>query len=559
MKNIIFKVLLLCFLPVYLFAQHENVPLDNPVYEYLKLMSVKKIINEVHDDNPNMSRKEVADLLTQVSLKQKELSSVDKQLLKKYSIEFIDNLESRVNTYSLINGNIYPKYPVSEFFSDKQKYLFAYKKNENTFFFDVLGHVIPAGELKPEQNNSWLFDLGFRARGTVFDHLGYYFSLIKGGSAGYPDLSKLVDPRLRYNFKFNENLDKIKNYDFHEAYLRYYTEPSEGMKLSLQLGREPLTYGLGYNKSMTLSGMGPVMDFFKFGFTYGVINFSSIHASTVGNFGEMNERYTKYYAANRLKLSFDDVLDFGIMEGVIYAGRGVEFGYLPPISFYKFIEMSIQDRDNGFVAMDLQTHFLKNAEFQFSYFIDENPIGNLNDLSKAKENKTGYQLGAFFYEPFKLPNLSFKLEYTKIRPYTYTHLNPQLTYTGYDVVLGHPIGPNADQIYTKLNYNFSSKLSFFIEYQYVRRGENIVDANGILIKNVGGDVFQPYREGIDSPEAYFLDGIRFGTNIIGGTIRIEPIRGFVFDLNVTYSNEKNYTDNIAKDIFYSYIRFSLDY
>ncbi len=74
MKKIIYTVLLLCFIPVLLSAQHENVPLENPVYDYLKIMSVKKIITSIHDDNPNMSRKEISDFLTQISVKQSELS-----------------------------------------------------------------------------------------------------------------------------------------------------------------------------------------------------------------------------------------------------------------------------------------------------------------------------------------------------------------------------------------------------------------------------------------------------------------------------------------------------
>jgi hypothetical protein len=559
MKKIIFSVLLLCFLPVLLSAQHENVELINPVYDYLKIMSVKKIITSIHDDNPNMSRKEISDFLAQISEKENELSKVEKGLLKKYTIEFVDDEESRNNTYSFLGGNVYPKYPLSDFFSDKKKYIYAYERNENTFFADVMGHLNPIGELKPNKMNSWLFDGGFRVRGTFFDHLGYYFSLIKGGATGSPDLAKLVDPRLIPNFKFNEHLENLRNYDFHEAYLRYYAEPSEGMKLSLQFGREPIKFGHGYGNSMTLSGLGPVMDFFKFGFTYGVVNYSSIHASTVGNFGAPADRYTKYFAANRLQLSFDDVLDVGIMESMIYSGRGLEFAYLPPIVFYKFAEMSIQDRDNGALGMDLQTHFLKNAEFQFSFFMDENPIGNLQDLNMAKANKTGYQIGAFFYEPLKIPNLSFVLEYTRIRPYTYTHENPENTYTAYGVILGHSIGPNADQVYSKLNYNLSSKLSFFLEYQHIRKGKNIVDASGNLIKNVGGDAFTPYREGIDSPDAFFLDGIRFNTDILGGTFRFEPIRGFTFDINLTYSRENNITANIVKDMVYSYLRFSLEY
>ena len=37
-------------------AQIENVPLTDPVYNFLKEMRVKRIITDYNDDDPNMSR-----------------------------------------------------------------------------------------------------------------------------------------------------------------------------------------------------------------------------------------------------------------------------------------------------------------------------------------------------------------------------------------------------------------------------------------------------------------------------------------------------------------------
>ena len=137
------------------------------------------------------------------------------------------------------------------------------------------------------------------------------------------------------------------------------------------------------------------MDFLKLTFKYGIINFSSVFGSTVGEYSpNRDERYTKYFTANRLKLSFDKLFDVGIGETVI-SSRGIELGYLNPLIFYKFAEMSLQDRDNGTIFADIQTHFIKNLELQGTFFMDENILSNLSDLSKAS-NKTAYQLGLFW-------------------------------------------------------------------------------------------------------------------------------------------------------------------
>jgi hypothetical protein len=164
------------------------------------------------------------------------------------------------------------------------------------------------------------------------------------------------------------------------------------MDISFQLGREDITIGYGYGSKLVLSGDNPTMDF-KFNFDYGIVSFTSLQTSTTGYFSFTPEkRYTKYFAHNHLKLKFDNLFDVGIGETMIYSGRGIELGYLTPFTFYKFIEMGIQDRDNGNLYFDLQTKFIKNFEMQGTFLLDEDSLSNLGDLKKYT-NKTAYQLG----------------------------------------------------------------------------------------------------------------------------------------------------------------------
>ncbi len=136
----------------------------------------------------------------------------------------------------------------------------------------------------------------------------------------------------------------------------------------------------------------------------------------------------------------------GIGESIVYSGRGLELAYLTPVGFYKFIEHSIQDRDNANLYFDFQSGFIKNLEFQATFLLDENILSNLQDLDKYT-NKTAYQLGVFWYQPFSINDLSLILEYTKIRPFVYTHFDSMNVYTAFGKNLGHRIGPNADELY----------------------------------------------------------------------------------------------------------------
>jgi len=344
-KYKIFSLLIALLISSIAFAQVENVPLNHPVYTFLKEMKVKRVISYFSEDIPNISRFYVKSLLDSVKKSYAELSSTEKDLLYRYEIEFSDSLLNETTTRLFTPGKSFGS-TLSEAFSNKVKYLYAYQEENANVYIEGLGHFYHGQWLKHEVNNADLYDIGFRIRGTVFKHLGYFFSAIKGGVSGDKHLAETIEPRLKTNFKWIEAAENIGNYDFASGYIKYHTEPSEGMHLAIQVGREPLTVGYGYGGKLVLSGDNPMMDFIQFNFDYGIVHFSSIHASTVGIFSRRrDDRYTKYWAFNRLKFTLKNLFDIGIGESIVYSGRGLELGYLTPVVFYKFVEMSLQDRD----------------------------------------------------------------------------------------------------------------------------------------------------------------------------------------------------------------------
>ena len=282
-------------------------------------------------------------------------------------------------------------------------------------------------------------------------------------------------------------------------------------------------------------------------------------ASTVGNFDTIRtNNYTKYFAYNKFKFIFENFGDFGIGEVIVYSGRGYDLAYLNPFAFYKFEEMELQDRDNGVLFLDFQTNSIKNLEFQGTFFLDENIVSHLQDLSLFS-NKTAYQLGAMWYSPFSIDDLSLLLEYTRIRPYVYSHTNPKNSYTSYGQNLGHRIGPNADEIYSKISYNFNSKLKGNLEFQRVRSGENIYDGQGNLLFNAGGDFLVPYRDGIDPQHINFLDGDRNYQNIYTLSFRYEPFREIYFDLFYRIIDWKDVYNNQSSYTSYAYLKMMFEF
>lgn len=559
MKQTLFLLLLFIFLSSTFFAQQENVPIDHDIYTFLKEMKVKKVLDFIHDDNPIMSRAEIRKHLEEIQAKYDLLSVTERKLLKKYQDEFYDNLKDSTNSMQFLGSQAGYSKNYWDIFSNKLKYIYAYREDKANLYLEMIGRALHGQYFRPSINNSDLLDIGFRLRGTLFEKLGYNLTVQKGAVIGSQNIATTFDPRLRYNFKFYENIENISNYDFTEGYLRYYTEPIKNMGLAFQIGREKIKLGYGYGSRLVLSGDHPYLDFIRMDFNYGIISFSSLHATTVGEFHEDRSlNYTKFYAYNKLKFIFKDLFEAGIGEAIIYTGRGIDLAYLNPFAFYKFEEMSLQDRDNGVLFLDFQSKFLKNIELQATFFLDENILSHLQDL-ELYSNKTAYQIGAFWYSPLSISNLSFILEYTKIRPYVYSHSNLKNSYTAHSELLGHRIGPNADEIYTKISYNFSEKLRSNIEYQHIRSGENIYDGLGNLVFNAGGDALVPFREGIDPQHIKFLDGERINKDFFTLSIRYEPFREIFFDLNYYYLIEKNLTKGKSIYSNYAMLKMTLEF
>ncbi|MCX7874879.1 MAG: capsule assembly Wzi family protein [Melioribacteraceae bacterium] len=537
----------------FLFAQQENVNLDNEVYSFLKEMKVKFLIDGIHDDNPNMSRFEVLNFLKEIKKNENELSLTEKKLLEKFLIEFDDDNYDENNTVNFFGGD-YSK-SVLDFFSDKNKYAFIYRDSISNFYLNVLGRFLYGQSFEPIKNNSELYDIGFRFRGTLIDRLGYSLSVQKGGVSGSQALAPTFEPRLKYNFKFIEAIENIGNYDFAEGYVRYFIQPKKNMNFSFQLGREKITFGYGYDSKLVISGNHTYLDFFKINFDYGIFNFTSMTASTVGNYNDNRDlNYTKLIALNRFKVNIPKLIEFGLGENIIYSGRGIDLAYFNPMIFYKFVEMSLQDRDNGSLWLDFQTNFIKNFEISGTFFLDENILSHLQEMN-LYSNKTAYQIGAFWYSPFSISDLSLVFEYTKIRPYVYSHSNGKNSYTAFGEILGHRIGPNADEILWRVDYNLNSKTRISLKYQYIRSGENIYDNGGRLLFNSGGDAFVPFRNDIDSKYIDFLDGERINQNIFTANFRYELWRKFYLDFTFKALYQKNITRNKTNDTIFAMFKF----
>ena len=402
-----------------------------------------------------------------------------------------------------------------------------------------------------------LGELGLRVRGTLYDNLGFYLHISNGEQLSGDYYSRVVagsyDPHLISNVKFISE----KYYDSFEGYGRIVTE---NKILSVTLGREKLELGTGYIDKLFLSGYAAPFDFGKLDFKYKALQYTFIYGNIRGD-SLGTPLISKNIIAHRVDINFSEKFRLGIYESIIASNSPLSFTYLNPVSFLTMADFSAQQKDNSnsMIGLDCEIKPMKNLSAQFSLLIDDLNFKTIshNDPS-GDDNKFGYQAGVMIYEPLNIANLTTSVEYTRLDPFVYSHRSNESTYTHWGVGLGHQLPPNSDEIALLLNYDFSSRLSGWLKYQFQRSGEGIIlDANGNLVRNYGGDINR--GDGDFAFTNTFLMGNRVNRNILTLHLHLDPVRQYYIDfeysahiINAMYLNT-NYTDK------YLYLTLSTDF
>jgi hypothetical protein len=523
---------------VMMFVQHansqvENVPVSNQIYEFLDRMGVKGILPLYSNAMVPRSRKEVAQLLLQVEAQANVLSNAEREYLDKFKREFIHEIDPSHEDAAVLFRD-----GTQGMFSDKEKYLYAYTDSSVSAYVEFLGtmeHRRTSGDTYGSTSASFE-QHGGRIRGTIKNTLGYYLQATNGTLFG-DKIFALSDPRLRGNVKFKD-LDS-PYFDFTEAYLR-----ADFDWMGIEFGREFTQIGTGYSDRLLLSDNAPVFDFLKLDAHYKSFRFTFLQASLVNDSSVFTgipvtepQGSTKYLALHRAQISLFDALNLGVSEMIIYQRYSPDFAYLNPINFYKSSEHSLRDRDNAFLSFDFELFPIHNYKLYGTWLIDD------IDFSKIGTgwwgNEFGWQGGLFVSDFCGIPDVDAVVEYTRIEPYVYSNRLAGNDYSHNSVGLGHHLEPNSDEWFVQFSYRPISKLRGWLTYTGVRHGDNIV-VNGVVVKNVGGNVLQGHRD-IDGETAPFLDGNRTRRDGVQLRATYEPITNFL----ITGAYEFRRTQNVS--------------
>jgi hypothetical protein len=510
------------------FSQVETVPVTHPVYEYLKIMQIKKVIPDYNTSVTPFTRSDIASYLKKIG-DSKNLSRTEKKQLEDFQIEF----EYEINKTLKNTTSLFSKFDESSLFGNKkQKYLYKYADSNATLFMGLAGELYSRSLKADGGDHSILIgDLGLGIRGTLYGRLGYTLNITGGKrfSGKNSDLQFAVDndPILKSNRDF---ISGNKNFDFFTGNLRFQTKAKW---FSLTLGREALNCGYGYIDKLFLSNNTVPFDFLKLDLAYKKVKYTFTYGSLQGD-SLGAELKSKNIAFHRINIQFSDVFKAGFYESVIMSNNPFSFVFFNPISFITSADLNTGAKqtteNNTLMGFDFEINPVKNIALQGSILIDDINMSTIfkNDETSF-DNKIGYQAGSIWANAFQIPDMNLTIEYTRLNPFIYSHRSNKDSYTHWGLSLGHELPPNSDEIAVKLKYYISNRLVVNFLYQFQRSAQGIYfDSTINKLINYGGTINR--GDGDEVINNKFLLGDRINRNIFTIDFIFEPIKQYTFEL-----------------------------
>ncbi|MEL6810424.1 MAG: gliding motility protein RemB [Bacteroidota bacterium] len=239
---------------------------------------------------------------------------------------------------------------------------------------------------------------------------------------------------------------KSDSYDYPIATGHVSYTPSE--HFNIQLGHGKNFIGDGY-RSLLLSDNASPYPFFKVNTTFWKLKYTNTWMSLRDVRSEVTADgsfRTKFMANHYLSYNITKRLNVGLFESVIWENdndRGFDFNYINPVIFYRAIEFSTGSRGgNALIGLSAKYKFTNRVNAYAQLIIDEFSSGDIFGGEGSYKNKTGYQLGAKYYDAFGVKNLYVQAEYNRVRPFTYSHNTVVLNYGHNNQSMAHTLGAN---------------------------------------------------------------------------------------------------------------------
>ncbi|MFQ6113282.1 MAG: capsule assembly Wzi family protein, partial [bacterium] len=124
-------------------------------------------------------------------------------------------------------------------------------------------------------------------------------------------------------------------------------------------------------------------------------------------------------------------------------------------------------------SFDATVFFKRNLKLYSEILLDD--FSFAKNIFNSFGNKWGVLIGGYWVDPFGLRNTNFRFELVRIQPFVYSHRDSLNTYSNYDNVMGHWLGPDSDDWYFEITHQPHRNLRLGISWEQRRRGENDIN------------------------------------------------------------------------------------
>jgi hypothetical protein len=325
----------------------------------------------------------------------------------------------------------------------------------------------------------------YESQGRFADYFNAYSESLK---AFGPDPAIIPGRGIAKRFKENSY-----DYPVAEAYLSY--TPADF--LNIQFGHGKNFIGDGY-RSLFQSDVASPYPFLKLNTSFWKIKYTSTWMWLKDVRPEVVENdafLTKYMANHYLSWNVSKRLNIGLFESVMWADtndRGFDVNYLNPIIFFRAIEFQTgQGAGNAILGLSAKYKWNNKVNLYGQFIVDEFSLSDVKAANKSWKNKFGFQLGAKYYNAFKVDNLLLQAEYNQVRPYTYSHNTVVLNYAHFNQPMAHLWGANFRELVLIGRYNYER---WFADAKLIigQRGFDFNTEEDSF--SYGGDIYRDYND-----------------------------------------------------------------
>ncbi len=513
-------------------AQPEIVPAEHPIYDFLHQQRVHGRLPEYRHELRPLGRGQIGRLLDSLSARTDDmrLDARSADWLARYRRELFEP-EAAVETVIGSGGRF--GVPTG---AETEKYLYYYRDDDWRLAINAIGRT--QGRFSDDT-------VSYRGASFVPEGIiqGNYRGIVGFYSGTFDGLQLAGDTRVLQADPLLEPLYYIGRQDIPPGSFDRATASVRvaSRVFSAEIAHERLLIGASFDDALILTESADYVSFVRLGVDTRIVQYQFMHGALGDRSfeapGDEDSAVLlgpeRYLALHRLTLNPWHRLGLAFTEMAVYGQRGPELAYLNPVNPFKPAEHALWDRDNTLFTLEAVFRPVDGIEAYGTFLADDLDFGLIGQNSF--NNKWAVQAGV---GAALGPALGW-VEYTRTEPFVYTHrfLLDGSFYNSYQhngFGLGHPLGPNADQVEVGLRAWGPMRTRGVVKARYVRRGENFVDPETGEFVNVGGDIADGRQPPFDDFSKAFLAGDRFAGPGLEVGLSWEPIRDIALQLFADY-------------------------